>query len=115
VVLKDFEKPYYVADGQVARPGKYDLRGDVTLTQAIAMAGGFLDSSKHSQVLLFRRASDGWVSAQIFDIKKMQKDRDLREDPHLHPGDMLFVPKNRYSKIKAYLPTSSIGSYLKPY
>src|SRR5262249_43125050 len=65
-VLKDFEKPYFVANGQVARPGKYDLRGDTTLTQAIAMSGGFLDSAKHSQVLLFRRASEGWFSAQIF-------------------------------------------------
>ena len=48
VVLKDFQKPYFIADGQVARPGKYDLRGDTTLTEAIAMAGGFLDSAKHS-------------------------------------------------------------------
>ena len=27
VSLKDFEKPYFVADGQVGKPGKYDLRG----------------------------------------------------------------------------------------
>src|SRR5262249_43023492 len=51
VVLKDFEKPYFIADGQVGHPGKYDLRGNTTLTQAIAMSGGFLDSAKHSQVL----------------------------------------------------------------
>src|SRR5205807_719649 len=50
VVLKDFEKPYFIADGQLGRPGKYDLRGSVTLTEAIAMAGGFNDSAKHSQV-----------------------------------------------------------------
>ena len=30
VVLKDFEKPYFVADGQVAKPGKYDMHGNVT-------------------------------------------------------------------------------------
>src|SRR5581483_3118720 len=33
LVLKDFEKPYFIADGQVGRPGKYDLRGDTTLVQ----------------------------------------------------------------------------------
>ena len=65
VVLKDFEKPYFIADGQVGRPGKYELRGDTTLTQAIAMAGGFQDSAKHSQVLLFRRVDSDWVSAKI--------------------------------------------------
>jgi polysaccharide biosynthesis/export protein len=111
VVLKDFVKPYFVADGQVARPGKYDLRGDTTLTEAIAMAGGFLDSAKHSQVLLFRKASEGWYSAKIINVKKMEKAGNLSEDPQLHPGDMLFVPKNHFSKIKPLLPGSSMGAF----
>ncbi|MGA8763010.1 MAG: polysaccharide biosynthesis/export family protein, partial [Candidatus Sulfotelmatobacter sp.] len=34
VVLKDFEKPYFIANGQVAHPGKYEMRGNITLTQA---------------------------------------------------------------------------------
>jgi len=115
VTLKDFQKPYFIADGQVGKPGKYDLRGDTTLTEAIAMAGGFEDSAKHSQVLLFRRVSDQWTSAQIFNIKKMHASRDLREDPLLHSGDMLFVPKNRLSKIKPWLPTSSVGTMAGAY
>lgn len=109
VVLKDFEKAYFIADGQVAKPGKYDLRGDTTLTQAVAMAGGFLDSSKHSQVLLFRKASEGWYSAKIINVKKMENTGNLSEDPQLRPGDMLFVPKNKYSKMKPYLPTPALG------
>jgi polysaccharide biosynthesis/export protein len=112
VILKDFEKPYFIADGQVSKPGKYELRGDVTLTEAVAMAGGFLDSAKHSQVLLFRRASEGWYSAETFDVKKMEKHGNLKEDPTLHAGDMLFVPKNRFSKIKAFLPGSSMGAFV---
>jgi polysaccharide biosynthesis/export protein len=111
VTLKDFQKPYFIADGQVARPGKYELRGDTTLTEAIAMAGGFQDSAKHSQVVLFRRVSDEWTSAQVFNVKKMEKKRDLREDPLLHPGDMLFVPKNELSKIKPWMPTSSVSGF----
>jgi polysaccharide biosynthesis/export protein len=115
IVLKDFEKPYYIADGQVGRPGKYELRGATTLTEAIAVAGGFLESAKHSQVLLFRRVNDDWVSAKIIDVKKMEKAGDLHEDPALHPGDMLFVPKNRFSKIKPFLPSSSLGTMMRTY
>jgi polysaccharide export outer membrane protein len=114
VLLKDFEKPYFIADGQVGHPGKYDLRGDATVTQAIAVAGGFLPSAKHSQVLLFRRVSNEWVEARIINVKKMQKDGNLHEDPHLHPGDMLFVPKNTFSKIDRFLPTANVGSYIRP-
>jgi len=111
VVLKDFQRPYFIADGQVSRPGKYELRGDTTLTEAIAMAGGFLESAKHSQVVLYRRVDANWLSAQIIDVKKMEAAHNLREDPFLHPGDMLFVPKNRLSKIKPYLPNSGVGTY----
>lgn len=113
VVLKDFEKPYFVADGQVGKPGKYDLRGDITLTQAIAIAGGFTDASRHSQVLLFRRVSDQWMEAKIIDVKKMEKAGNLKEDPMLHPGDMLFVPKNTMSKIDRFFPSASMGTFFQ--
>jgi polysaccharide export outer membrane protein len=115
VIPKDFEKPYFVADGQVGHPGKYDLRGAVTLTQAIAMAGGFTENSKHSQVLLFRRVSDQWLEAKIFNVKKMEKAGKLAEDPFLHPGDMLFVPKNAFSKFSRFIPSSSLGTQIRPY
>src|ERR1017187_173000 len=115
VVLKDFEKPYFIADGQVGKPGKYELRGDTTLTQAIAIAGGFQDSAKHSQVLLFRRVNSDWVSAKIINVKEMERKGNLHEDPYLYPGDMVFVPKNRLSKIKPFLPSSSMGTSLTSY
>jgi polysaccharide export outer membrane protein len=115
IVLKDFEKPYFIADGQIGRPGKYEMRGATTLTEAIAMAGGFTENAKHSQVLLFRRVNDDWVSAKIINVKKMEGKGDLHEDPALHPGDMLFVPKNRLSKIKPFLPSQSMGAIAKTY
>jgi polysaccharide export outer membrane protein len=114
ISLKDFEKPYFVADGQVGKPGKYDLRGTVTLTQAIAIAGGFTDKSRHSQVLLFRRVSSQWMHAEIIDVKKMEKSGKLNEDRTLHPGDMLFVPKNTFSKIDAFFPSASMGTFFRP-
>jgi len=114
VALKDFEKPYFVAAGQVGKPGKYDLRSDTTLVEAVAIAGGFTEASKHSQVLLFRQVSNEMVEARVFDVKKMLASHNLQEDPHLLPGDMLFVPQNSISKIRRYLPTSSLGMYANP-
>jgi polysaccharide biosynthesis/export protein len=115
ITLKDFERPYFIADGQVQKPGKYELRGDTTLTQAVAMSGGFLDSAKHSQVVLFRRVNDQWTQAQVFDVKKMENAKDLREDPTIHPGDMVFVPKNTFSKFKFLVPSASMGTFAKTY
>ena len=114
VVLKDFQKPYFVADGQVGHPGKFELRDDTTVSQAIAMAGGFLPSAKHSQVVLYRRVSDKWMQGTVIDVKKMEKDHDLSEDAHLQPGDMVFVPKNGISKAMPFLPIPSANVSMIP-
>ena len=112
IVLKEFEKPYFIASGQVAKPGKYEMHGNMTVTQAIAIAGDFQSSAKHSQVVLFRRVDDQWTEAKLIDVKKMEKNRDLREDPFLHSGDMLYVPKSTMSKVDRFIPNLSMGSYL---
>jgi polysaccharide export outer membrane protein len=110
IYLKDFNKPYFLALGQVARPGKYDLRGTTTVSAAVAMAGGFTTEAKHSQVLLFRRVNDNWSSVTKLDVKHMLKSRNLAEDLELHPGDMLYVPQNTISKVKGYIPNPSVGT-----
>ena len=104
IVLKDFDKPYFIAAGEVSRPGKYDLRGDTTVTEAVAMAGGFNSQARHSQVVLFRRMSDELVETRLIDVKRMMSVRNLNEDMHLKPGDLLFVPQNTISKLRKYLP-----------
>jgi polysaccharide biosynthesis/export protein len=115
VTLKDFEKPYFMALGQVQKPGKYDLRGETTLTQAVALAGGFsVKGAKTSQVLLFRQVSDDWIEVRKIDVKKMLSGKDLREDVHLRPGDMLYVPTSAYSKVEEFIPKANLGIYM-PY
>lgn len=115
VELKDFNKPYFIVGGQVNKPGKYDLRGYTSATQAVAIAGGFNETSKHSQVLLFRRVNDDWYETKILNLKRILKGRDINEDPEIQPGDMLFVPQNFISKIKKFLPSTGVGTYYQLY
>ena len=111
VVLRDFEKPYFVAGGQVGKPGKYDLRGETTAAQAIQIAGGFVDFAKSKQVLLFRHYNDDTVEVKALNIKDVLKKKDPREDVVLQPGDMLYVPKSALGVIDRFLPRSSLGTY----
>lgn len=113
IALRDFEKPYFIANGQVARPGKYDLRSDLTVTEGVAIAGGFNDRAKHSQVVLFHPVPGGY-EAKILNIKKLLATHNLSEDPQIRPGDMLYVPQSSFSKIRSFLPTSSMGMYYNP-
>ena len=114
VLLKDFEHPYFIVGGQVGKPGKYDLRSDTTVGEAVEIAGGLTQQAKHSQVVLFRRVNDDLIETRLLNLKKMLKDRSLREDAHLRPGDMVFVPQNTISKIDRYLTRSSLSMYLSP-
>lgn len=115
IALKDFEKPYFIAAGQVAKPGKYDLRSALTITQAVAIAGGFNGNAKHSQVVLFRPMPGDVFEAKLINIKQLLASRDLSEDIRLQPGDMVYVPQNTISKIRPYIPSTSMGAYLNPY
>ena len=114
LTLKDFDKPYFLASGEVAKPGKYELRGDLTVNEAIAIAGGFTQQARHSQVVVFRRVSNDLAETHVLDLKRMLAARDLREDLHLRPGDFVFVPQNRISKIRKFVPTNSMSWYMNP-
>jgi polysaccharide export outer membrane protein len=113
VLLKDFVKPHFVVAGQVAHPGTFELRGQVGIIQAIAMSGGFVrESAKRSQVILVRRVNSDYAEVKVFNLKKLMKPGNIREDVLLQPDDMLVVPQNGISKIDPYLRISSLGAYM---
>jgi polysaccharide export outer membrane protein len=115
LVLKDFEKPYFVVGGEVATPGRFEMRGTVTAVQAIAMAGGFkAASAKHSQVFVFRRVGADLAKTEILDLKAAMSARTAEPLADLRPGDMLIVPQNRVSKIERYVKWANLSIY-KPF
>src|SRR5579863_9648010 len=114
VALKDFERPYFIVGGEVGKPGKYELRSDTTVAEAVQIAGGLTQQAKHSQVVLFRRVNDDLVETRLLNLKKMLKQSSLKEDAHLRPGDMVFVPQNEISKIARFLTKPSLSMYMSP-
>jgi len=112
VALKDFERPYFVVGGEVGKPGKYELRSDTTVAEAVQIAGGFTSQAKHSQVVLFRRVNDDLVETRLLNLKKMLKQSSLKEDAHLRPGDLVYVPQNAISKISRFLAKPAVSMYM---
>lgn len=112
VALKGFERPFFVVGGEVGKPGRYELRSDTTVAEAVQIAGGFTAQSKHSQVVLFRRVNDDLVETRLLNLKKMLKQNGLKEDAHLRPGDLVYVPQNTISKMTRFLSRASVGMYM---
>jgi protein involved in polysaccharide export with SLBB domain len=103
VDLIDFQRAYFVALGQVAKPGQYDLRYDMTVTEAIAVAGGFAPTAK-TQVFLYHRGNGGWVEAKELKMKDILHGKNVEEDISMRPGDMIFVPEKTITKVRKYVP-----------
>jgi polysaccharide biosynthesis/export protein len=112
VAVRNFENPFFVVGGEVNRPGKYFLHGDTTMAQCIAIAGGFKSvTAKDSEALLLRRVSDDYVQAKVIDLKYIDKG-ELWNDMHLQSGDMIFIPKNRLSKVQPFISYFLVYSVL---
>jgi polysaccharide export outer membrane protein len=115
VVLREFEKPHFTIAGEIAKPGRYELRGATTVTQAIAMAGGGTVAAGRSNVVLFRQFVGEWLEVKQVNVKKMYDSHDMSEDPLLKHGDTILVPKSLMSTLSPYIPKPSLGMLLNPF
>jgi protein involved in polysaccharide export with SLBB domain len=116
VDLIEFQKPYFLVSGQVGKPGQYDLRHDTTVSEAIAIAGGFAPTAK-TQIFLFHRISSGWVEVKKLNLKDILNGKNANEDVQMSSGDMLFVPEKFITNFRKYVPYSlsaTAGSYIAP-
>jgi polysaccharide biosynthesis/export protein len=112
VDLVDFQKPYFMVSGQVGKPGQYELRHDTTVSEAVAIAGGFLPTAK-TQVFVFHRISSGWMEVKKLSLKDVLNGKNINEDIQMQPGDMIFVPEKFITNFKKYVPYTG-GIYTNP-
>lgn len=89
VVVKEAHAARVFVLGEVARPGEFPLRGDLTVLQAIALAGGLTEFADHDDIVVLRRASDGRQLRLGFDWGDAMSGRTPFD---LAPGDTVVVP-----------------------
>jgi polysaccharide biosynthesis/export protein len=109
LTLKEFVKPHFTIYGEVQKPGVYDMHGEVTVLQAIAISGGQKETSKQTQVVLLRKVSGDLAEVKVINTKTMSTAGGVREDFALKPDDMIIVPKNKLGKLEPYVRVSSMA------
>ena len=115
VILKEFQKPYFVVAGEVATPGKIEMRERVTAIQAIMLAGGLKEGAKASQVVVFRKLnSSDLAEVKLLNLKSIRRTSDLENDLTLQPGDMVFVPRDKITKIERFMKLASVAAFMAP-
>jgi len=88
--------------GAVVKPGTYPVDLTMTITDALALAGGAASNGKTNEVEL-RRGSH----RTVLDLSRnIQQVRDIS----LHSGDQLFVPERSWASRNAGLIVAAIGT-----
>ena len=114
IFLKEFQRPYYIVAGEIVSPGRFEMNEEITALQAVMLAGGFKGSAKTSKVFVFRKINKEMAEVKMLDLKKIKTTSDLENDLNLETGDIVFVPRNKFSKFEKYIRLTSIGSILNP-
>jgi polysaccharide biosynthesis/export protein len=114
IVLKEFQKPYFVVSGEVNTPGKIEMRERVTALQAIMLAGGMKEAARSSQVVVFRRINSDMAEVKLLNLKSIRRTADLENDLTLQPGDMVFVPRDKISKIERFMKLANVAAFMAP-
>jgi polysaccharide export outer membrane protein len=114
IVLKEFQKPYFVVSGEVAQPGKIEMREKVTALQAIMLAGGMKESAKSSQIVVFRTINSDFAEVKVLNLKNIHRTSDLENDLTLQAGDMVFVPRDKWSKVERFMRLVSVAALITP-
>ncbi|MFM7215512.1 MAG: polysaccharide biosynthesis/export family protein [Verrucomicrobiota bacterium] len=76
--------------GEVRNPSSVMFRGDMTVTAAIASAGGFSEYANRSGVIITRAANKKQVKVNV---RRAVNNPEL--DLILYPGDQVYVPRSK--------------------
>jgi len=99
---------FYV-NGAVKKPGSFRLKDEVTVSQAVQMAGGLQTGAKASDAKLLR-FKDG--QRQIMDVDLKAIERGEQKDIALQDQDVLYLSKN---PIVAFFQTVRVGLRFFPF
>ncbi|HZS44973.1 MAG TPA: polysaccharide biosynthesis/export family protein [Blastocatellia bacterium] len=86
--------------GAVTAPTSILLTGQfgrLTLLHAISMAGGTPYEAKRDQIEVYRMSDKGDQKPMVYNLNKIQSD--LKSDPILQEGDVVFVPSSGVKKV----------------
>ncbi len=84
-------------EGDVVKPGVFDIQGDTSLIQAMAMAQGPTRTAKLNEIIVFREVGEELYVAR-FDLAKVRKG--IEPNIPLEGGDIVVVG---YSQVKGTL------------
>jgi polysaccharide biosynthesis/export protein len=100
-----------VVDGDVGKPGVYEMTRRMTVQEALAMAGPVLRSGSKTNIRLLRQQQNGERQVLTLNLKNLEQGKG--EDLYLVPGDIIFVPGNRFATVEKWLGMVTMAGWAR--
>ena len=94
--------------GEVARPGRYRLRKDMRVLDALVQAGGLTDRASLSEARLVRSSQQ----SQPLDLQGLLLRQEMARNVLLGPGDTLFIPEDTNGRFYVMGDVKSPGVFV---
>ena len=91
VIVTQINSMKVYIQGEVLRPGVYQLKSNTTVLQAISLAGGFSEWAKKNKIVIVREVNGKGTRIPV-NYKKMIWGKDISQILILERGDTIIVP-----------------------
>ena len=90
--------------GEVKTPGVHAIKGQMTVAQAVFLAGGFAETARTGEVVVVRqRPGDGQVLLRTVNVRGLLTKGGSGGDFAILPGDLVFVPRSAIAEVDLFV------------
>src|SRR5579864_345119 len=92
VAVRQFQMNHIYVMGEVAKPGRYDLTDNMTVLDALTLAGGTTDMANLDGTHIARK-EDGKSKAIAVKMNQVMLGKDAAQNLKLENGDLVYIPR----------------------
>ena len=100
----------YSVVGDVAAPGIKLMSRRLSVSEAVAEAGGVLPTGNRSKIVVLRKQADGTLKPIPVNLSAIYKGQ-AADSVYLVPGDQVIIPGNRWKSIQKILSLTQVLSF----
>ena len=102
----------YSVVGDVAQPGIRPMTRRLSVSEAIAEAGGVLQTGNRSKIVVLRKQEDGTLKTIPVNLTAVYKGQ-APDSVYLVPGDQVLVPGNTLKKLQTIMGFTQVLTFAR--
>src|SRR6185295_1897637 len=102
----------YSVIGDVGQPGIRLMNHRMTVTEAIAEAGGVLSTGDKSKIVVLRRQNTGMLAQIPVNVSAIYKGK-VPDSTYLVPGDQIIVPGNKWKALQRIMGLTPLATFAR--